>query len=73
MLALFWFSKIKSAVTGGNDLKESFEQCAMAMFGYMTEIETVAMERSESIEAQGFSAGIFEMFFYLSMRFFRFR
>jgi SHS2 domain-containing protein len=34
----------------GNSLKESFEQIAMSMFGYMTDIETVEMLSSETIE-----------------------
>lgn len=37
----------------GDDLKEAFEQCVMAMFGYMTEIEYVEMLNTESIEAEG--------------------
>lgn len=38
---------------GGSDLKEAFEQCAIGMFGYMTEIDTVDMLGEESIEAEG--------------------
>lgn len=34
-------------------MKEAFEQCAMAMFAYMTDIETVDNLTSEQIEAQG--------------------
>ena len=34
-------------------MSEAFEQCAMAMFGYMTEIDTVSMTGTESIEAEG--------------------
>ncbi len=34
----------------GSSLKESFEQIAMAMFGYMTEIENVEMNSSQEIE-----------------------
>ncbi|XP_013383173.1 protein archease isoform X1 [Lingula anatina] len=37
----------------GDDIKEAFEQVAMAMFGYMTEIEYVEMLDKQSIEAQG--------------------
>lgn len=36
----------------GDSLKESFEQIAMAMFGYMTEIETVEMSESQELEIQ---------------------
>lgn len=36
----------------GDTLRESFEQVAMAMFGYMTEIDTVEMKTSETIEFQ---------------------
>ncbi|KAG9492793.1 hypothetical protein GDO78_000996 [Eleutherodactylus coqui] len=34
----------------GETLEEAFEQCAMAMFGYMTDIETV--EPIDTIEVQ---------------------
>ncbi|XP_065844089.1 protein archease-like [Oscarella lobularis] len=37
----------------GDDLKEAFEQCGVAMFGYMTELETVEESRTDSIEAEG--------------------
>ena len=37
----------------GDDLKEAFENVAVAMFGYMTEIETVEMKDTFSIEAEG--------------------
>lgn len=37
----------------GDDLKEAFEQVAIAMFGYMTEIEYVEMQCTEDIEAEG--------------------
>lgn len=37
----------------GDDLKEAFEQVAVSMFGYMTELETVEMDRPEEITAQG--------------------
>jgi SHS2 domain-containing protein len=37
----------------GDDLKEAFEQCAMAMFGYMTEIDYVEMVETQAIEAEG--------------------
>ena len=37
----------------GNDLKEAFENVAVAMFGYMTDIETVEMKDAFGIEAQG--------------------
>jgi len=37
----------------GDSLEEAFEQCVMAMFGYMTEIEKVDIEESQEIEAQG--------------------
>lgn len=36
----------------GDTLKESFEQLAMSMFGYMTEIDTVEMLTQETIEIQ---------------------
>lgn len=37
----------------GDDLREAFEQCAMAMFAYMTEIESVDLVEAHQIEAQG--------------------
>ncbi|CAM1318696.1 ZBTB8OS (predicted) [Pycnogonum litorale] len=37
----------------GDDLKEAFEQAAVAMFAYMTEIEYVQIQSSENIEAEG--------------------
>lgn len=36
----------------GDDLKEAFEQCGIAMFGYMTELETVDVKNCYQIEAQ---------------------
>ena len=36
----------------GNTLQESFEQVAMAMFGYMTEIDKVEMLSEETVEIQ---------------------
>ncbi|XP_058958479.2 protein archease-like isoform X1 [Pocillopora verrucosa] len=37
----------------GDDLKEAFEQVATAMFGYMTELTTVEIEKTMEITAQG--------------------
>ncbi|XP_054271679.1 protein archease-like [Macrosteles quadrilineatus] len=37
----------------GDSLPEAFEQCANAMFGYMTEIEYVEMVDTQDIEAEG--------------------
>jgi SHS2 domain-containing protein len=34
-------------------LEEAFEQCAMAMFGYMTEIDTVEISECQDVEADG--------------------
>jgi SHS2 domain-containing protein len=36
----------------GESLSEAFEQSGMAMFGYMTEIETVDIKERHEIEAQ---------------------
>lgn len=36
----------------GANLKESFEQVAMAMFAYMTEIDTVEIQEKHEIEAE---------------------
>lgn len=37
----------------GDSLKEAFEQCGMAMFGYMTTLSTVEIKQVEEIEAHG--------------------
>lgn len=37
----------------GATLEEAFEQAAVAMFGYMTELETVEIKSTQVIEAQG--------------------
>ena len=39
--------------TWGRDIKEAFEQSAKAMFGYMTDLDTVEECSSETIEASG--------------------
>ncbi|KRT86497.1 hypothetical protein AMK59_1051, partial [Oryctes borbonicus] len=36
----------------GENLQEAFEQCALAMFGYMTELNTVEIKQSAEIEAE---------------------
>ena len=37
----------------GDDLKEAFAQCAMAMYGYMTEIDSVEELDEQTIEVSG--------------------
>uniref|UniRef100_H3B8U7 Protein archease n=1 Tax=Latimeria chalumnae TaxID=7897 RepID=H3B8U7_LATCH len=37
----------------GDTLEEAYEQCAMAMFGYMTDIETVEPIGTLEVEAEG--------------------
>lgn len=37
----------------GDTLKEAFEQCGLAMFGYMTEIDKVEVKQCFRIEASG--------------------
>lgn len=37
----------------GDTLEEAFEQCAMAMFGYMTDIDTVEPLHAIEVETQG--------------------
>ncbi|XP_076238190.1 protein archease [Calliopsis andreniformis] len=37
----------------GDTLEEAFEQCAVAMFGYMTDLERVQMTQLHYIEAEG--------------------
>ncbi len=39
--------------TWGSNLTEAFEQVGMAMFGYMTEIDTVEVKYTFDIEAEG--------------------
>ncbi|KAL5493286.1 hypothetical protein EMCRGX_G014440 [Ephydatia muelleri] len=38
---------------GGSSLSEAFEQVAVAMFGYITDLSTVEVTRSEEITAEG--------------------
>ncbi|XP_020288999.1 protein archease-like [Pseudomyrmex gracilis] len=37
----------------GDTLKEAFEQCAMSMFGYMTDLERVEIKQVHHVEAEG--------------------
>lgn len=37
----------------GSTLKEAFEQCGMAMYGYMTELERVEIKEVHNLEAEG--------------------
>ncbi|KAJ8942865.1 hypothetical protein NQ314_009929 [Rhamnusium bicolor] len=37
----------------GDSLKEAFQQCGIAMFGYMTELDSVEIKQSSEIEAIG--------------------
>ncbi|KAJ8920936.1 hypothetical protein NQ315_015729 [Exocentrus adspersus] len=37
----------------GDSLKEAFEQCGIAMYGYMTELDTVEIKQCSDIEATG--------------------
>ncbi|XP_012263767.2 protein archease-like [Athalia rosae] len=37
----------------GETLEEAFEQCAMAMFGYMTDLDKVEMKEIHHLEAEG--------------------
>ncbi|XP_029569550.1 protein archease isoform X1 [Salmo salar] len=37
----------------GDSLEEAFEQCAMAMFGYMTDTETVEPIDTVEVESEG--------------------
>lgn len=52
MLELFHFDNFRLHAWG-DSLKEAFEQCGIAMFGYMTELETVEIKQSSEIEATG--------------------
>lgn len=37
----------------GDSMEEAFEQCAMAMFGYMTDTETVEPSDTIEVESEG--------------------
>jgi len=37
----------------GDTLQEAFEQCGMAMFGYMTDLDRVEITQVHQIEADG--------------------
>ena len=37
----------------GNTLEEAFEQCAMGMFGYMTDTETVEPTDTVDVDSEG--------------------
>ncbi|CAD6992071.1 protein archease-like [Ceratitis capitata] len=37
----------------GSSLQEAFEQCGMAMFGYMTDLDYVSIEHCFQLEAKG--------------------
>ncbi|XP_016907332.1 protein archease-like [Apis cerana] len=37
----------------GDTIEEAFEQCAVAMFGYMTDLERVEMTQLHYVEAEG--------------------
>uniref|UniRef100_A0A2K5JJH4 Protein archease n=1 Tax=Colobus angolensis palliatus TaxID=336983 RepID=A0A2K5JJH4_COLAP len=45
--------------TWGDTLEEAFEQCAMAMFGYMTDTGTVGPLQTIEVETQGVSTFLF--------------
>lgn len=37
----------------GKDLKEAFEQCAMGVFGYITDLKMVSIEKYADVEVSG--------------------
>lgn len=41
----------------GDSLEEAFEQCAMGMFGYMTDTETVEPLDTLDVESEGANPG----------------
>lgn len=49
MITLFLI-QICSLSIGGDNLTEAFEQAGVALFGYMTDIETVSIESVQEIE-----------------------
>lgn len=46
----FFYCRIHS---WGDSLEEAFEQCAMGMFGYMTDTETVEPTDTLDVESEG--------------------
>lgn len=63
MFSKFYFSSFKTVDNfflhnqrihaWGKDLKEAFEQCAMGVFGYITDLKTVSIEKYADVEASG--------------------
>lgn len=49
----------------GDTLQEAFEQCATAMFGYITELEYVEIKETQEIEAEGTSDMISLLYHFL--------
>lgn len=47
---IFFLTRIHS---WGDSLEEAFEQCAMGMFGYMTDTETVEPIDTVEVESEG--------------------
>ena len=52
-IIFFFFQADVQLHTWGSDIKEAFEQSAKAMFGYMTELDTVEECCTETIESSG--------------------
>jgi len=50
LLIYFYFCRIHA---WGSTLSEAFEQCANAMFHYMTEVDYIEMKESYDIEVEG--------------------
>ena len=46
---------LSASDSGGNDMKEAFEQVIVCMFGYMTELESVDIDAAQTrkISAEG--------------------
>ena len=62
-LGLFFFVTVRYIIpclfrlhAWGDTLEEAFEQCVMAMFGYMTDTETVEPVDTVEVEAEGKAA-----------------
>lgn len=49
----FCYDSVFRLHSWGDSLEEAFEQCAMAMFGYMTDTETVEPIDSMEVESEG--------------------
>lgn len=53
----------------GETLEEAFEQCAMGMFGYMTDTETVEPIDTVEVETEGKGCSLYLSYIYCNFVF----